>query len=38
LGFDANNKKYIGYATGIAQDLSRSNAVMINWRFGNIPL
>jgi hypothetical protein len=38
LGFDANNRKNIGYATRIVQDLSISNAVTINWRFGDIPL
>jgi hypothetical protein len=30
LGFDANNKKIIGYTTRIAQDLSISNVVRIN--------
>jgi hypothetical protein len=38
LGFDANNKKFIGYATRIGQELSISNVVMISWRFGDIPL
>jgi hypothetical protein len=38
LGFDANNKKKIGHATQIAQDLSISNVVTISWRFHDIPL
>jgi hypothetical protein len=38
LGFDANNKKIIGYAIQIAQDLSISNVVTINWGFSDIPL